>query len=172
MVPPRRCHRFVSSETDDALTREQLYQQLLLAREDIQVRDRALARCQLKTQIEDYIEKTITSSAHSLALHVTLPEQHLDLHVRSQECESSVIRVQTQLSDCQARIQQTESLLEEACAKHAKLTDQFGIEDQIFRYVIDYRVNSGYGRYELPMFDQILDSLPHLLPTGRIRSYS
>jgi hypothetical protein len=48
MVPPRRRHRFVSSETDDALTHEQLRQQLYLAREDIQVRDRALARCQLK----------------------------------------------------------------------------------------------------------------------------
>ena len=35
MVPPRRRQRFVSSETDDALTREQLYQQLLFAREDI-----------------------------------------------------------------------------------------------------------------------------------------
>ncbi len=97
MVPPRRRQRFVSSETDDALTREQLYQQLLLAREDIQVRDRTLAWCQLKqtelkTQIEVSIEKTITSSADSLALYVTLLEQHLDLHVPQQECESSVIR--------------------------------------------------------------------------------
>ena len=83
-----------------------------------------------------------------------------------------MVRVQTQLSGCQARVQQTESLLEEACAKHAKLMDQFGIEDQTFWYVIDYRVNSGYGRYELPMVNQILDSSPHLWPTGSILSYS
>jgi hypothetical protein len=66
----------------------------------------------------------------------------------------------------------TESLHEEACAKHAKLTDQFGIEDQNFRYVIDYRVNSGNGRYELPIVNQILESRPHLRPTGRVRSFS
>jgi hypothetical protein len=126
MVPPRRRHSFVSSETDDSLTREQLFQQLLLAREDIQVSDRALAWCQLKqTELKNSIEKTITSSAESLALHVTLLEQHVDLHVRHHEWESSVVRVQTQLSDCKARVKQTESLLEEACAKHAKLTDQF-----------------------------------------------
>ena len=123
MVPPRRRHRFVSSETDDALTREQLCQQLLFAREDIQVRDRALARCQLKqtelkTQIEDSIEKTGTSSAESLGLHVTLLEQHLDLHVRHQECESSVVHVQAQLSEFQARVQQTESLLQQVCQAH------------------------------------------------------
>ena len=150
MVPPRRRHLFVSSETDDApsLTREQLYQQPLLAREDIQVRDRALALCQLKqtelkTHPENSIEKTITSSEESLALHVTLLEQHVDLHVRHHEWESSVVRVQTQLSDCKARVKQTESLLEEACAKHANLTDQFKIEDR-----------------------------PHLRPTGSTRSYS
>ena len=179
MVPPRRRHRFVSSETDDALTHEQLRQQLYLAREDIQVRDRALARCQLKqTTLENSIEQTLTSSADSLALHVRLFEQHLDLHVRHQACQSSLVRVQTQLSECQARVQQTESLLEEACNKYAKLTNQVDKEDQILRCVIDYRVkvSIGYGVYgtseELPMVEHILDSRPHLRPTGRIRSRS
>ncbi len=103
MVPPRRRHSFVSSETDDALAREQIFQQLLSAREDIQVSDRALAWCQLKqtklkTYLENSTEKTITSSAESLALHVTLLKQHVDLHVLHYECESSVVLVQTQLS--------------------------------------------------------------------------
>ncbi len=71
---------------------------------------------------------------------MTLLEQHLDLHVRHQECESSVVRVQTQILECQASVQQTESLLEEACNKHAKLTYQIDKEDQIFLYVLDYRV--------------------------------
>ncbi len=105
----------------------------------------------------------------NLALHVTLLEQHLrlDLHVRRQECESSVVRVQTQLSVFQTRFQQTESLLEETCNKYAKLTKQVDQEDQFFRYVIDYSVN-GYATAILPMVDNILDSRPHLQPTGRI----
>ncbi len=65
---------------------EQFYQQLLLAHEDIQVCSRALALCQLKqtepkTHMENSIKKTITSSAESLALHVILLKQYLDLHV-------------------------------------------------------------------------------------------
>ena len=83
MVPPRRRRRFVPSEADDALPHEQLRQQLYLAREDIQVRDRALALCQLKqTELEKSIEQTFTSSADSFALHLTLLKQHLDCHVR------------------------------------------------------------------------------------------
>ncbi len=83
-----------------------------------------------------------------------------------------MVLVQTQLSECQARVQQTESLLEEESAKHAKLTDQFDNEDQIFRFVIEYRVNHGYGGYatsDLPMVELILDIRPHLLPTGSIQ---
>jgi hypothetical protein len=147
-----------------------------LAREDIQVRNRALARCQLKqtklkTYLENSTEKTITSSAESLALHVTLLKQHVDLHMLHHECESSVVRVQAQLSEFQARVEQTESLLVKACKKYAKLTKQVDQEDQIFRYVIDDRVN-GYAAAILPMVDNILESRPHLWPNGRIRSYS
>ena len=80
MVPPRRRHRFVSSEADNALTPEQLYQQLLLARDDIQVRDRALERLQVQhTQLQASFEHVLTSSSELLALHVTLLEQHLQL---------------------------------------------------------------------------------------------
>ena len=112
-----------------------------------------------------------------MTVHVRLFEQHLDLHVRHQACQSSLVRVQTQLSECHARVQQTESLLEEACNKYAKLTNQVDKEDQILRCVIDYRakVSSGYGygtSEELPMEEHILDSRPHLRPTGRIRSRS
>ncbi len=83
------------------------------------------------------------------------------------------VPVQTQLSECQARVQQTESLLEDACNKHAKLTNQMDNEDQTFLYVIDYSVTSGYGNgtSDFPMVEQNLGSRPHLLPTGSILSY-
>ncbi len=58
LVPPRRRHRFVSSDADNALTPDQLYQQLLLARDDIQVRDCALERLQLRqTHLESSLEQ-------------------------------------------------------------------------------------------------------------------
>ncbi len=115
--------------------------------------------------------ETITSAAESLALHVTLLEQHVDLYVRHQDWESSVVRVQTQLSECQARGEQTESLLEEACAKHAKLRST---TKTTYWYVIDYSVNRGYGYgiSKLPMVEQILDSRVHLRHTCRILSFS
>ncbi len=102
---------------------------------------------------------------------MTLLGQHLDLHVRHQECESSVVHVQAQLSQFQARDQQTESFLVEACNKYAKFTQQVDQEDQFFRNVIDYSVN-GYAAAILPMVDHILESSLHLRPNGRIRSYS
>ena len=64
MVPPRRRCRFVSSDADNALTPDQLYQQLLWARDDIQVRDRALERLQVQhTQLQASFEQVLTSSA-------------------------------------------------------------------------------------------------------------
>jgi hypothetical protein len=109
MVPPSRRHRFVSSEADNALTPEQLYQQLLLARDDIQFRDRALALLQIQqTELKSSIEYLLTSSSATIALHVTLLEQHLELSARRQECASSLIHVQIQFSEykLEARLQQ------------------------------------------------------------------
>ena len=44
LVPPRRRCRLVSSDADNALSPDELYQQLLWARDDIQVRDSVLER--------------------------------------------------------------------------------------------------------------------------------
>ena len=48
MSPPRRRYRFVSPDTAVALSSDQLFHHLLLARDDIQVRDATLARLQNK----------------------------------------------------------------------------------------------------------------------------
>jgi hypothetical protein len=119
VVPPRRSHCFVSSEADNALAPEQLYQQLLLARDDIQCRDRALARLQIQqTELKNSIKQLITSSSATIALHVTLLEQHLQLRARHQECESSLVHGQTLFSDYQARLQHE---LKETLHKYDKL---------------------------------------------------
>ena len=68
MVPPRRPYRFLSPA--------EIYQHLLLARDDIQVRDRALKRLQLKlTQLESSFQQILTSSSEIISLHVTMLEQ-------------------------------------------------------------------------------------------------
>jgi hypothetical protein len=70
----------VSSKADNALTPEQQYQQLLLAREDIQFRDRALALLQIQqTEFKSSIEQLITSSSANIAQLVTLLEQHASI---------------------------------------------------------------------------------------------
>ena len=98
MVPPRRRSRFVSPDADIALSSAQLYQQLLLARDDIQVRDKTLERLQHKhSELEHSFEQVLTTSSELLALHVTLLAQHLDLLARQQGCDSA-------LSSCHAKI--------------------------------------------------------------------
>jgi hypothetical protein len=96
MVQPRSRH-FFFFEAHNTLTPEKLHQQLLLARDDIQFRDSALARLQTKqTELKSSIKQLITSSSATIALHLTFLEQHLELRARHQECESSLVRVQTQ----------------------------------------------------------------------------
>lgn len=83
MVLPLHSSRLVSPPDEIALFPDQLYRQWLLARDDIQVRDRALARLQLKhNQLEHFFEEILTSSSEILALHVKLLEQHFDLYSR------------------------------------------------------------------------------------------
>jgi hypothetical protein len=63
MIPPRRRCRFILPNADD-LSPDQIYQQLLLARDDIHVRDRALARLQLQqTALECSLQQILTSSS-------------------------------------------------------------------------------------------------------------
>jgi hypothetical protein len=73
MDPPRHRYRFVPTDSDLALSPAQIYQQLLLARDDIQVRDRALERLQLKlTQLDSSFQQLLTSSSELISLHVTM----------------------------------------------------------------------------------------------------
>jgi hypothetical protein len=160
MVTPHRCHRFVSPEADYALTHEQLYQQLLLARDDIQFCNRAPAWLQLQqTELKSSIEQLITSSSATIALHVTLLEQHLELRAYHQECVSSLVRIQAQFLEYQTRLQQElqeirKQELQEIRKKYDNLADKVTTEDQIFLNVINKYTPPGYGSYRLPLVDQ------------------
>jgi hypothetical protein len=76
MVPPRRRCRFILPTADNDLSPAKIYQQLLLARGDIQVRDRALERLQLNlTQLDSSFLQLLTSSSELISLHMTMLEQ-------------------------------------------------------------------------------------------------
>ena len=157
MVPPRRRCRFVSSDADNALTPDQLYQQLLWARDDIQVRDRALERLQVQhTQLQASFEQVLTSSSELLALHVTLLEQHLDLHARQQSCASAL---STKLLNADTLSQHATSQLLEMRAKYEKLDAQVTAEDPILLAFIASDINHG-RHYRLT--SQLLASRPRL----------
>ena len=123
LVTPRRRCRLISSDADKVLTPDELYQQLLWARDDIQVRDRALERLQVQhTQFQASFEQVLTSSSELLALHVTLLEQHLQLQARLKVSSSAVTHYQNQflehrtttteqLSTSQAQLQATSDQL-------------------------------------------------------------
>jgi hypothetical protein len=80
LVTPRRRCRLVFSDADNVLTPDELHHQLVWARDDIQVRDRALERLKVQhTQLQASFEQVLTSSSELHALHVELLEQHIHL---------------------------------------------------------------------------------------------
>ena len=165
LVPPRRRCRFVSPDADIDLSPTQIYQQLILARNDIQIRDRALERLQLQlTQLTTTVDQHFTSSAETLALHVTLLEQHLALHTKQFEDDSAMVHARSQLSACQAQItsaeakfQQADAQLQSASAQYAQLKAQITSEDNIFRFVLAHHQGG-------PWTEDIYIHRPHLRP--------
>ena len=175
MISPRRRCRFVSSDADNALTPDQLYQQLLWARDDIQFRDRALARLQDQhTQLQASFEQVLTSSSELLALHATLLEQHLDLQARQQSCAPAS---SAKLFAADTLSQHASSQLLELRAKYDQLDAQVTAEDAIFLAVVahcahprsEYYSQYPDGRLH-QLTDQLLASRPRLRPCD-YRSY-
>jgi DNA repair exonuclease SbcCD ATPase subunit len=182
LVPPRRRCRLVSSDADNVLTPDELYQQLLWARDDIQVRDRALERLKVQhTQLQASFEQVLTSSSELLALHVTLLEQHLQLQARLKVSASAVTHYRKQFLEYRTKLDaqmQADSQLQETCAKYDKLTEQTSKEDSILKPLIDkvfqvpdyYRVI--YGRNGSTIHLDVLETFlaplfkcrPHLQP--------
>jgi hypothetical protein len=101
LVAPRCRCRLVSPDAGLYFSPTQFYQQLILARNDIQICNRALERLQLQlTQLTKTVDQLFTSSAETLALHVTLLEQHLALRTKQFEDDSAMVHARSQLSAC------------------------------------------------------------------------
>ena len=126
MIPPRRRCRFILPNADD-LSPAQIYQQLLLARDDIHVRDRALARLQLQlTKLECSLQQILTSSSDTLTHHVTLLEQTLAQFSAS----TSKLRI------ADAHSQQLDEPHRQMRSEHDKLVAQVTKDDSVLRNII------------------------------------
>ena len=136
VTPCSRCP-FVSSAADIALSPAQHHQYLLLASDDIQVRNNTLDRLHLKhTHLQNSFEQVLTSSSELLALHVSLLEHHLDLYARQQECDSSFSLCQTKLLAADIRFKQTESQLLKQRAWYDNIVSQVTYEDLILKRIV------------------------------------
>ncbi len=173
MSPPRRRYRFVSPDTAVALSSDQLFHHLFLARDDIQVRDDTLARLQnTHSELQNSFEQVLTSSSQLLALHVTLLEQHFQLQARQQSCASALSSCQATLLAAETQFQQTDSQLLETRATYNKLAAQVSQEDPIVRDIVVYcfrlRHYGGYCDDNLhELADTLLRTRPHLRPKSR-----
>ena len=127
MVPPRRRYRFVPTDNDLALSPAEIYQHLLLARDDIQVRDRALERLQLKlTQLESSFQQILTSSSEIISLDLTMLEQTM---TQFSACASKLL-----VAD--AHFKQLDGQLHQLHSEHNQLVAQVTQDDSILRDII------------------------------------
>ena len=186
LVPPRRRCRLVSSDADNALSPDELYQQLLWARDDIQVRDRVLERLQVQhTQLQASFEQVLTSSSELLALHVTLLEQNLLLQVRLKVSASAVTHYRNQFLEYRTttteQLATSQAQLQELQAKYDQLAAQVTQEDPLVQSIVahgfrKFQCNAwGYSDYAdsrlHTLSDQLLVFRPHLKPKSSTPRY-
>jgi hypothetical protein len=160
MIPPRRRCRFSLPNADD-LSPAQIYQQLLLARDDIHVRDRALATLQLQlTALECSLQQILTSSSNTLMHHVTLLE-----HTMAQYSQPA-----SKLQVANAHSQRLDEPNQQIRSGHGQLVAQSKEVDSIVRDIIPrlapylnyfYRL-MGSDLHQL--FDKLLHQRPQLRP--------
>ena len=158
MIPPRRRCRFILPNADD-LSPAQIYQQLLLARDDIRVRDRALAQLQLQLtnwKLECSLQQIFTSSSDTLTHHVTLLEQTL--------AQFSASTSKLHVAD--AHSQQLDKQHRQMRSEHDKLVAQVTKDDSVLRDIIPCLVCT-YRTMDSDLhqlLDQRLRQRPHLRP--------
>ncbi len=130
MVPPRRRYRFVPTDSDLALSPAEIYQHLLLARDDIQIRDRALERLQLKlTQLESSFQQILTSSSEIISLYLTMLEQSVQTMTQFSACACKLLVADAHSKQLDGQLQQLHS-------EHAQLVAQVTQDDSILRDII------------------------------------
>ena len=182
LVPPFRRRRLVTTDSDNALTSDQLFKQVMWDRDDI--RDSKISRLEdLQLKYEATIDQLLLSTSTWIDRQEELCKLHLGLRARQKICDSAVAHYRDQLIECQAQgvecksqadreaqtLLQANTQLLESSAKYNKLAAQVTAEDQLFRDLLNFRyeVRRMYGPMEfmaLPQCQRILEIRPHLQP--------
>ncbi len=91
MVPPHRRRRHVSADSDNSLTHDQLYQQVLLDRDDIMSQVSEMARLQeLNLAYAAVVDQIIPLTSACLESHEMLTTHHIALTARQKACDSAI----------------------------------------------------------------------------------
>jgi hypothetical protein len=184
MVPPHRRRRHVSADSDNSLTPDQLYQQVLLNRDDITHRDSEIARLQeLNLAYEAMIDQILNSTSACLDRHEALSTHHLALIAQQQICDSALAHYRRELLECQAVAEQqvhdsaanaarmdaqlhlVDAQLQETLLKYNKLDALATTEDQLLRVLVDHEriyYNPIPPHRLRTLFDQLVESRPYL----------
>jgi hypothetical protein len=105
LVPPFRRRRLVTTDSDNALTPDQLFKQVMWDRDDIKNRDSEISRLQdLHLNYEATIDQLLLSTSTWLDRHEELCKLHLALRARQKVCDSAVAHYRDQLVACQAQV--------------------------------------------------------------------
>ena len=179
LVPPFRRRRLVTTDSDNALTHDQLLKQVICDSEDINTRDSEISRLQdMHFNYEAMISQLLLSTSTWLDRHEELCKLHLALRKRQEVCDSAVDHYRKQLTECkaqdhevQAQLKQVDTQLQEASDKYDKLAAQVTQEDTIVRSIVDhgsrmFKMFGNQSAYEdsrlHTLSDQLLVTRPHL----------
>ena len=190
LVPPFRRRRLVPTDSDNALTSDQLFQQVLWDRDDLKNRDSEISRLQdLHLQYEAVIDQLLLSTSTWLDRHEELCNVNLAMRVRQKVSDSAVAHYRNQLSECKAQtveckaqaleckaqadhetqaLLQSNTLLQELRAKFEKLAAQVAQEDPIVQSIVDHGFRITWlGSYHRDYNDHHLHSLSEQLLATR-----
>ena len=89
-----------------------------MTRDDIQVRDRALERLQLKlTQLESSFQQILTSSSEIISLHLTMLEQSVQTMTQFSACASKLLVADAHSKQLDGQLQQLHSEYDQLVAQ-------------------------------------------------------
>jgi hypothetical protein len=139
-----------------------------LAHTDIQVRDSALERLRLNTEKKSSIDQVLTSSSHTLSLHVLLLKQQVQLQARLKVSTSDVTHYRNQLlayrTTTDRQLSTSQARPQEIQAKYDKLAAQVSEKNPLLKELYDH-FGGIYPTYRLDNVDADLHKIrPYLWP--------
>ena len=122
------------------------------------------------TELKRSLDQVLNSSSETLALHVALFDQHVQLIARLHVSNSAVKHYRTQFLESRTTADQVSAQLQAVQAKHDKLAAQISAGDSLFTEMVnsqiycDIKVFHAYGGYHQTVRKSYTDDLRRLRP--------